>query len=102
MLAMLSSGSIRRGPAMLEMRNTPAAPAIASANPATDNVRYRVTARAEAAGTQRNREVDRELRSPGTFATVWYDLPLNGEWSDLTATFGLERTSAATSGGRSS
>jgi hypothetical protein len=55
--------------------------------------RFRVTPRESATGKHFHREVDHNLQPPGAFAVVWYDLPLNGEWSDLTATFRLERKS---------
>jgi len=51
---------------------------------------FRVTSRATARGRARYREVDREAVTPGAVAVIRYDLPLNGEWSDLTATFRLE------------
>jgi hypothetical protein len=51
---------------------------------------FSVTDRLSAHGTPRY-EIDREDLGPGTVAEVWYDLPLNGEWSDLTATFRFER-----------
>ncbi len=51
---------------------------------------FRVTARDAAVGHPHNRTVDREAVRPPAFAEVWYDLPLNGEWSDLTATFRIE------------
>jgi len=34
--------------------------------------------------------VDREDIRPHALAEVWYNLSLNGEWSDLTATFRVE------------
>lgn len=34
--------------------------------------------------------VDREAVRPPAFARALHDLPLNGEWSDLTATFRIE------------
>jgi len=52
---------------------------------------FAVTARAEARGRPHNREVDRDARRP-VVARVWHDLPLNGEWSDLTATFRVEQS----------
>jgi hypothetical protein len=48
---------------------------------------FRVTSRAAARGHQHYRAVDREHVPPKSIATVSYDLPLNGEWSDLTARF---------------
>jgi hypothetical protein len=53
--------------------------------------KFIVTPRSDAKGRPRNREVDREVARDLTVAEVWYDLPLNGEWSDLTATFRVER-----------
>jgi hypothetical protein len=52
---------------------------------------FAVTPRARAEGTPADRAVDPEARRPGALAEVRYSLPLNDEWSDLTATFGLER-----------
>ena len=51
---------------------------------------FSVTPRALAAGEQSTREVTRREVPPGAIALVSYNLPLNGEWSDLTATFRLE------------
>jgi hypothetical protein len=51
---------------------------------------FRVTSRATASGLARCREIDREVVPPGAIAAVRYDLPLNGKWSDLTATFRVE------------
>ena len=45
----------------------------------------------DAARGQRRASVERLATSGGTIAHVAYDLPLNGEWSDLTATFSVER-----------
>lgn len=48
---------------------------------------FKVTDRSKATGRPYNRTIERN-ESPDSFlAEVWYDLPLNGEWSDLTATF---------------
>ena len=52
---------------------------------------YYVTARSSALGGPPQRIVDRDTERPNVLAGVWYDLPLNGEWSDLTATFSVER-----------
>lgn len=51
---------------------------------------FRVTDPANASGVKRV-VIDREAVPPGAIAVVEYDLPLNGEWSDLTATFRVER-----------
>ena len=58
-----------------------------SIDPMRDGSTYRVTplVTAEGGPTPRHR-VDRL----GDRVSVWFDLPLNGEWSDLTATFDLE------------
>ena len=50
---------------------------------------FRVTDRNEAIGRCRY-EVERHETPPGVAAFVSYSVPLNGEWSDLTATFRLE------------
>jgi hypothetical protein len=52
---------------------------------------FRVTERHLAKGKCYHRLVDRENVPASVLAEVWYDLPLNGEWSDLTATFRVER-----------
>jgi hypothetical protein len=37
-------------------------------------------------------EVDRDTLPDGQpFTSVWFDMPLNGYWSDVTATFDLDR-----------
>ena len=59
--------------------------------PRSDGRVFAVTDRASAVGRGPRRTVDRDSVPPGSFAFVEYDLPLNGEWSDLTATFRLER-----------
>ena len=56
---------------------------------------FRVTDPAAALGCKRAR-VGREALPPGAIAVVEYDLPLNGEWSDLTATFRVEPRGDAT------
>ena len=57
--------------------------------PHPSGTRYVVTSRVSAHGT-RHCGIDRDnVRAP-TRAHVHYDLPLNGEWSDLTATFRVE------------
>ena len=61
-----------------------------SLEPRRDGGVFTVTARESALGGPPQRIVDRECVCPPAFAEVWYDLPLNGEWSDLTATFRVE------------
>jgi hypothetical protein len=57
-----------------------------SVEPMRDGSTYRVTPLGTVRGGPKPRhEVDRE----GDRISVWFDLPLNGEWSDLTATFDL-------------
>ena len=51
---------------------------------------FAVTPRESAKGGPPQRIVDREHVGPNVVAEVWYDLPLNGEWSDLTCTFRVE------------
>ncbi|MBL9083725.1 MAG: hypothetical protein JNK76_18050 [Planctomycetales bacterium] len=51
---------------------------------------FAVTARASALGGPPQRVVDRDVVRPHCLAEIWYDLPLNGTWSDLTATFRVE------------
>lgn len=60
--------------------------------PPADGSIYRVTDMATASGATGSfprHEVDRLDRpaTDGRVASVWFDLPLNGRWSDLTATF---------------
>jgi hypothetical protein len=53
---------------------------------------FRVTPLEDAKGGPRPRhEVKRydQAAPDGAVAEVWFDLPLNGEWSDLTATFAV-------------
>ncbi|GAB4217658.1 MAG: hypothetical protein OHK0012_22890 [Synechococcales cyanobacterium] len=57
---------------------------------------FRVTARQTATGKQHYRTVDRTHIPQTSIAEVWYDLPLNGGWSDLTVTFRVEPRDAAT------
>jgi hypothetical protein len=49
-----------------------------------------VTPRESALGGPPRVKVSRDHVPPGALAHVQYDLPLNGEWSDLTATFRVE------------
>jgi hypothetical protein len=52
---------------------------------------FSVTSREAATGGPPDREVNRETIRPDVLAEVICDLPLNGVWSDLTATFRAER-----------
>jgi hypothetical protein len=52
---------------------------------------FAVTPRKSATGGPPQRIVDRDAVRKKALAEVLYDLPLNGEWSDLTATFRVER-----------
>lgn len=55
-----------------------------SVEPMRDGSTYRVTSLSAAQGGPSPRhEVDRD----DDRISVWFDLPLNGQWSDLTATF---------------
>ena len=56
-----------------------------SAHPRSDGKRFKVTTSAGAPGRRPHHHVRRDL------AEVWFDLPLNGAWSDLTATFDIVR-----------
>lgn len=62
-------------------------------SPHPSGEKFMVTPRAHARGRPADRAVDRDIRPGGALAEVRYSLPLNGEWSDLTATFRLERVS---------
>jgi hypothetical protein len=50
---------------------------------------FRVTNRTAAKGLGPRYSVDRENNKWPTVATAYYELPLNGEWSDLSVTFGI-------------
>jgi hypothetical protein len=52
---------------------------------------FKVTPVKEAKGETPRQEVDRGPYDGNRFGYVYYDLPLNGEWSDLTASFRLEK-----------
>jgi len=70
-----------------------------SIEPAATGTSYRVTPLETAIGELSPRhEVDRFDDMPGgvvgLVGMVWFDLPLNGRWSDLTATFYGERRDA--------
>lgn len=53
---------------------------------------YRVTRRPVAASDRSTFRVDRKFNPPHALAVVEQDLPLNGTWSDLTATFLLRES----------
>ena len=57
---------------------------------------YRVTAPPEAAPDRPTFRVDRDLTPPHALAYIEQDLPLNGAWSDLTATFLLRECQQGT------
>lgn len=67
-----------------------------SPEPYTDGTVYRVTPAAQASGAPHERCVERPAGQDGgaAFAAVRHSLPLNGAWSDLTATFRVEGTAA--------
>jgi len=52
---------------------------------------FKVTPISEATGDNPSRQIDRGPYDGNRLGYVYYDLPLNGEWSDLTATFRLEK-----------
>ena len=54
---------------------------------------FSVSSRQTAPGEPFNRTVDRSHVARDELAEVWHDLPLDGEWSDLTVTFSVERRS---------
>jgi hypothetical protein len=58
-------------------------------DPHPSGIVFRVTPAGSAAGGPPRRSIDRAFLPPGALAHVQHDLPLNGEWSDLTATFTL-------------
>jgi hypothetical protein len=58
--------------------------------PHRSGVVFSVTPRQLASGGPPKRKVERQAVCPPAFAAAWYDLPLNGEWSDLTTTFRVE------------
>lgn len=57
--------------------------------PHRSGISFRVTPPEQATGGPPQHVVHREQRPNGALGHVEYDLPLNGEWSDLTATFFL-------------
>ena len=65
-----------------------------SPEPHADGTVYRITPAAEASGTPHERCVERPDGQNGAaaIAEVRHCLPLNGSWSDLTATFRVEGT----------
>ena len=48
---------------------------------------FKVTERSKATGSPHYKMIERNKIPDTCIAEVWYDLPLNGEWSALTATF---------------
>lgn len=59
--------------------------------------RYRVTSLGDAAGQPPVASVERAALPPGALAYIEHSLPLNGEWSDLTAAFVLLSTESQAS-----
>jgi len=59
--------------------------------PHPSGVTFKVTPVKEAKGETPRQEVDRGPYDGNRFGYVYYDLPLDGEWSDLTASFRLEK-----------
>ncbi|HEY1341314.1 MAG TPA: hypothetical protein VGF59_27580 [Bryobacteraceae bacterium] len=59
-----------------------------SIEPMRDGSTYRVTPPGSARGGPPPRHA---VARAGDRISVWFDLPLNGEWSDLTATFDVVR-----------
>ena len=57
--------------------------------PHPSGTEYRVTSPDTAMGGPPTVTVEKTVVSPGALAHVEHDLPLNGAWSDLTATFSL-------------
>ncbi len=56
---------------------------------------YKVTSMSAAKGKNPAKSVDRVTLDDNCFGYAYYDLPLNGEWSDLTAIFRLEKREAS-------
>lgn len=54
-------------------------------------VAFHVTARADATGRPRYREITEVDEAGDVLMRATHDLPLNGRWSDLTATFRVEK-----------
>jgi hypothetical protein len=52
---------------------------------------FAVSRRTDTPGQPFHRIVDRTAATQDEVAEVWYDLPLNGAWSDLTATFSVQQ-----------
>ena len=55
-----------------------------------DEPAHAVTDRRTALGGPPQQEIERDSVTPGAIAEIIHDLPLDGSWSDLTATFRLE------------
>jgi hypothetical protein len=66
-----------------------------SVEPRRDGKRFKVTSLETATGNLiPTHEVDRfenPTRADDVIGIIWFDLPLNGEWSDLTATFDIKK-----------
>ena len=52
---------------------------------------FAVSRRTDTPGQPFHRLVDRKAANQDEIAEVWCDLPLNGAWSDLTATFSVQQ-----------
>ncbi len=59
--------------------------------PHPSGVVFKVTSISAAKGENPTKDVDRGAFDDNRVGYVYYDLPLNGEWSDLTASFRLEK-----------
>ena len=55
---------------------------------------FKVTPISSALGEEPTREIERNNYKDNRIGYVMYDLPLNGKWSDLSATFRLENNEA--------
>ena len=60
--------------------------------PHPSGIRFHVTPRAATPGAPFYRRVTRYADATPPFAEILHDLPLNGEWSDLSVTFRVERS----------
>ena len=63
--------------------------------PHRSGVVFKVTDPNTAKGKPYHREIERNDVHDSVIAEAWYDLPLNGKWSDLTATFSVRLVEGA-------
>jgi hypothetical protein len=65
-------------------------------DPHPSGTRFQVTSVAQVAGNPPIARVERQVVPPGAVAYIEHSVPLNGNWSDLTATFALSAQGSQT------